>query len=135
MITMVGVGIEKPYPVVQATVTGVKFVSAFVSVTNVIFAYTGHVAFFAFISELEKPEDFPKALFLLQAIDMTLYLVVSVVVYAYTGKKVKSPALSSAGKTLEKVAYGVALPTIIVAGVIYMHVSLSSGLTLSLIHI
>lgn len=62
MITMIGLGIEQPDPVVQATVkTG--FASAFASVTKIIFAYAGHVAFFSFISELKNPNDFTKALF------------------------------------------------------------------------
>lgn len=108
---MIGVGIERPDPVVQATVkTG--FASAFQSVTNIIFAYAGHVAFFSFISELKNPKDFPKALFFLQAWDILLYIVVAIVVYRYTGSDVSSPALGSAGTVVKKVAYGIALPTV-----------------------
>ncbi|KAH9819890.1 N amino acid transport system protein, partial [Teratosphaeria destructans] len=122
IITMIGVGIEQPDPVVQATVT-VEFASAFASVTNIIFAYAGHVAFFSFISELRDPRDFPKALFFLQTCDIILYLVVAVVVYRYTGPDVASPALGSTGTTVKRVAYGIALPTIIIAGIIYAHVA------------
>ena len=123
MITMVGVGIEQPDPNIQATVSGIRFATAFVSVTNIVFAYIGHVAFFAFIAELRDPKEFPKALYVLQAVDISLYLIVSVVVYRFAGADVASPALGSTAIKVEKVAYGIALPTIIVAGVIYIHVA------------
>lgn len=103
MIAMIGLGIERPDPVVRATVTGVKFASAFSSVANIVsslfckhqackemltdssqvFAYQGHVAYFSFINELKNPRDFPKALCFLQTCSITLYLVVSVGQYRF----------------------------------------------------
>lgn len=88
-----------------------------------MFAYQGHVAFFSFISELKDPRDFPKALAALQIFDISLYLTVSVVVYRYAGTDVASPALGSTSKLISRIAYGVALPTIVIAAVIYIHVS------------
>ncbi|KAK5159266.1 hypothetical protein LTS14_002408 [Recurvomyces mirabilis] len=123
MITMIGVGITQPDPIIRATVHTTTFASAFASTTNIIFAYAGHVAFFSFISELKNPKDFPKALLLLQACDMTLYLVVAAVIYRYCGADVSSPALGSASLVVAKIAYGVALPTILIAGVIYANVA------------
>lgn len=80
MITMIGVGIERPgNGRVEATVH-TSLAKGFLAVTNIIFAYAGHVAFFSFISELKKPQEYPKALFLLQGVDTCMYLVVSVVV-------------------------------------------------------
>ena len=43
-------------------------------------------------------------------------------VYAYTGANTASPALGNTGVTLRKIAYGIALPTIVIAGVINGHV-------------
>ena len=71
---------------------------------------------------MKTPTDFPKALYALQIADSTLYLVIGVVVYAFTGPNAVSPALGNTGPTLRKVAYGVALPTIMIAGVINGHV-------------
>jgi amino acid permease len=76
------------------------------------FSTAGHVAFFSFISEFKNPKDFPKALFMLQICDISMYVVVGVVVYRYAGNKVSSPALGSAGKVVSKVAYGIAIPTV-----------------------
>lgn len=111
-VTMIAVGIDpKPNLHLEATRT-VGFSAAFLSVTNIVFAYAGHVAFFSFISEFRDPREFPKALFLLQATDVTMYLVVAVVIYRYTGAEVASPALGSASNVVMKVAYGIALPTV-----------------------
>ncbi|KAF7513417.1 hypothetical protein GJ744_009838 [Endocarpon pusillum] len=101
----------------------VAFHQAFLAVTNIVFAYAGHVAFFTFISELRKPEDFPKALCLLQGCDVAMYVITAVVIYHFAGDQVKSPALDSAGPLIRKVAYGVAIPTIVVAGVVNGHVA------------
>ena len=123
VITMAGVGVQRPgQGMLDATVQS-SLHEAFLAVANIIFAYAGHVAFFSFISELKKPEEYPKALFLLQASDTSLYLLVAGIVYGYGGKEVASPALGSTGPLLSKIAYGIALPTIVIAGVINGHVA------------
>ena len=111
LITMIAIGIERPNPVVQAT-TKVKFATAFLSVSDIVFAYAGHVAFFSFISELKDPKDFTKALFMLQGWDISMYIVASIVIYRYGGPHVESPALGSTSSTVSKVGYGIALPTV-----------------------
>lgn len=64
------------------------------------------------MAELKDPKEFPKALALLQSIDMTLYIVAAVVIYRYTGVDVASPALGSAGPLISRISYGIALPTV-----------------------
>ncbi|KAF2169582.1 hypothetical protein M409DRAFT_64669 [Zasmidium cellare ATCC 36951] len=121
-ITLIAVAIEKPGRRVDATVT-TDFASAFSSAMNICFAYAGHMAFFSFISEMKKPEDFPKALAGLQISDISLYIITAVVIYTYAGPDVASPALGSTTPVVKKVAYGIALPTIVIAGVIYANVA------------
>ncbi|THG98973.1 hypothetical protein EW026_g3292 [Hermanssonia centrifuga] len=140
LITMIGVGVVGHQGAVVVT-SHLNFANGFLAVTDIvrnfpfrvnpcidsdiiiqIFAYAGHVAFFTFIAEMKKPEDFAKALYALQIADTTLYLIVGIVVYAYTGSNAVSPALGNTGHTLRRVAYGVALPTIMIAGVINGHV-------------
>ena len=124
-IAMIGVGVSNP-----AAATGgfhatesASFPEAFLAVTNIVFAFAGHVAFFSFISEMKNPADFPKALVTLQVADTGLYFVVAMVIYAYGGTMVDSPALGTAGDVVGKVAWGMAVPTIIIAGIIYGHVA------------
>ncbi len=61
---------------------------------------------------MRTPADYPKTLFFLQGMDTTLYTVAAIVIYVYGGPDVLSPALSSAGPLMSKVAYGVAIPTV-----------------------
>lgn len=132
MITMIGVSITKPgmklvngHEVLEVRLwprEGLSFQGGFLAVANMVFAYAGHVAFFTFISELKNPRDFPKALAFLQCSDISMYIITAVVVYYYAGDHVASPALDSASEVVKKVAYGVAIPTIVIAGVVNGHV-------------
>jgi hypothetical protein len=72
---------------------------------------------------MKDPREFHKALYTLQITDTILYTVTAVVIYVYTGDSVRSPALGSTSPLLAKVAYGIALPTIVIAGVINGHVA------------
>ncbi|TGO33331.1 hypothetical protein BHYA_0252g00120 [Botrytis hyacinthi] len=125
IITMISVGVrapaEKTYSLWPKKDLSLR--EAFLSVTNIVFAYAGHIAFFTFISELRTPSDFPKSLATLQIIEIALYLLSSILIYIYTGTSISSPALLSAGPFLSKIAFGIAIPTIVIAGVIFGHVA------------
>ncbi|EAW15188.1 neutral amino acid permease [Aspergillus clavatus NRRL 1] len=121
-ICMIGVGIQHPGKKVMATVD-TDLVHGFAAVTNIVFAFSGHAAFFGIMAELKDPRDYPKALGLLQAVDISLYTIAATVIYVYGGADVSSPALGSASPIVSKVAYGMALPTIIIAGVINGHIA------------
>lgn len=112
IITMIGVGVQDHgYTTLQATVD-TNLYKAFSAVTNIVFAYCAHVAFFGLLAEMREPRDFPKALYMLQTFEIIFYTVAAVVIYYYAGQGVTSPALGSAGPILKKVAYGIAIPTV-----------------------
>lgn len=123
IITMIGVGIQGQVAPMKDTIHTDLF-HAFTAVTNIVFAYCAHVAFFGLLAEMREPRDFPKALYMLQTFEIIFYTVAAVVIYYYAGQSVTSPALGSAGPVLKKVAYGIAIPTIIGAGVVNGHVGL-----------
>ena len=123
LVTMIGVGVEHPGPNMVAFTTETSLPQAFLAVTNIVFAYASHVAFFGFIAELRVEEDFPKALFLLQGVDVSLYLLVAAIIYWYAGPEVTSPALGSTSPLLQKISYGIAIPTIVISGVVNGHVA------------
>ncbi|KAJ5246146.1 hypothetical protein N7468_001129 [Penicillium chermesinum] len=107
MITMISVGVqEHPGRTIQATVD-TNLYTAFQAVSNIV-----------------APQDFKKSLFMLQGFEICLYLTASVVIYYYVGTDVKSPALTSAGPLMKKIAYGIAIPTIVGAGVVNGHIGL-----------
>ncbi|OQE22261.1 hypothetical protein PENSTE_c010G10280 [Penicillium steckii] len=125
LATMIALGIQNSAVTFSVTKTA-TLANAFISVCNIVFAYASHNTFFNMMAELEDPRQFPKALALLQSINISLYVVISLVIYRYAGDGVASPALGSTSPIASKVAYGLALPTIVIAGVIYGHVALKT---------
>lgn len=150
MITVVDVGIEKPIGSGSIELfRSLGFAPAFLAVTNISSAFckylptphqqaaqtqdtksdphrpaASHAIFFSVIAEFKNPDDWPKALAFLQITDTTLYIISAVIIYVYVGPDVPSPALSAAGTaTVRKVIWGIAIPTIAIAAVIYTHVA------------
>lgn len=114
LISMVAIGIQKPKGNTPLAVTTVlPFTDAFVSVSNIVFAYAGHSCFFGFLAEMKNPaKDWTKALIFLQVWDISLYIIAATVIYVFAGPDVTSPALGSAGPIVRKVAWGIAIPTV-----------------------
>jgi hypothetical protein len=108
---MIAVGIENPGSGVVA-VAKTDLYHGFSAVCNIVFAFSGHAAYFGLMAELKNPRDFTKSLCLLQGIDISLYLIASLVIYRYAGDDVTSPALGSASPLVAKICYGIALPTV-----------------------
>lgn len=124
MLTMIALGVQPRASLFDMKAFGEpKFPVAFNSISNIVFAYGGHVAWISFISELRDPREFPKALFLQQGMCGMLYTTAALVIYRFAGPNVASPALNSNGPIIRKVAWGIALPTIVIAGVIFAHVT------------
>ncbi|KAJ5157772.1 uncharacterized protein N7482_008872 [Penicillium canariense] len=123
IITMITAGVETKGHVVNEATTEVSFREGFLAITNIIFAYLAHVAYFGFMSETEDPRTFNKSLAMLQIIDTVLYLVSALLIYHYVGPNVKSPAISSLSPLMSKIAWGIAIPTTILSGVVLGHVA------------
>lgn len=123
---MIGVGINPPdkgsaYLITPSSQTSLAAGSS--AVSEMIIAFTGHIAYFHFLTEMRRPRDFPKALAMQQSIAISFYITVAVVIYYYAGQDVKSPALGSASPLIRKIAFGIAAPTIVIAGVINANVA------------
>lgn len=112
IVTMISIGVQAPDNVRNDITTDPTFVDAFLAVTNIVFAFIAHVSFFGIMSEMQDPAEFPKSLAMLQVVDTVMYIVTAMVIYCYAGPDVSSPALSSAGPLMKKVAYGLAIPTV-----------------------
>ncbi|TDZ16257.1 N amino acid transport system protein [Colletotrichum orbiculare MAFF 240422] len=124
-ITFIDVAIEKPIGRGSVDIfRSLGFSPAFLAVTNVAGAFSSHSIFFSVIAEFKNPDDWPKALAFLQITDTSLYLLSAVIIYVYAGPDVPSSALSAAGSvTIRKLIWGIAIPTIAIAAVIYAHVA------------
>lgn len=83
----------------------------------------GTSAFLPVMSEMKRPRDYNKAVYLCMGIVTASYLSFSLVVYRYCGQWVASPSLGSAGDVIKKVAYGVGLAGLLVSACLYVHVA------------
>ncbi|GAB0138044.1 hypothetical protein EsDP_00006291 [Epichloe bromicola] len=92
------------------------FAEAFIAITNICFAYSFSMCQFSFMDEMHTPADYVKSIWSLGLIEIFIYTITGAVVYAFVGVDVKSPSLLSAGHTLSKIAFGVALPVIFISG-------------------
>ncbi|GAC98566.1 amino acid transporter [Pseudozyma hubeiensis SY62] len=94
----------------------VDFLEGFLYVLNLFVSFGAIPSYLPIISEMRKPTDFRKSLFVLVAVQLVLYLVVGGVIYHNLGQYTSSPSLNSLSVTMSKIAYGLALPTILIAG-------------------
>lgn len=94
----------------------VTFAQAFIALCNIFFAYSFSISQFSFMDEMHTPTDYMKAIWTLGGIEIVIYTLTGALIYSFVGVDVKSPALLSAGHTVAKVAFGVALPVIFISG-------------------
>jgi len=94
---------------------------AFASLSSIVFAYAGTPAFFNIASEMREPRHYTRAVIICQSVMTAVYIAIGCVVYYFCGSYVASPALGSAGPTMKKVCYGLALPGLIVSTTLFVH--------------
>ncbi|RMJ04742.1 hypothetical protein CDV36_014587 [Fusarium kuroshium] len=98
------------------------FLDAISAVSSLVFAYAGTPAFFSIAAEMRDPRLYTRSLILCQSVVTVTYVVIGCVVYYFCGSYVATPALGSAGVTIKKVAYGIAIPGLIVSTTLTIHV-------------
>ncbi|KAJ5897266.1 hypothetical protein N7504_007554 [Penicillium tannophilum] len=114
-------GIVKTY---AFPLPGTTFVNCMNAVLNITFLWVPQILFPTFISEMERPQDFPKALAVLAVISAILFIVPPAIGFRYLGQYATAPAFGSLGVvSYKKASFGfVIVPTLII-GVIYANVS------------
>jgi hypothetical protein len=75
------------------------------------------------ISEMRRPQDYFKSLYLCMTWIVTSYMVIGLVMFRFAGKWLSTPALGSAGPTIKIVSYGLAIPGLIAGAMICVHIS------------
>ncbi|GLI78081.1 hypothetical protein PoHVEF18_006380 [Penicillium ochrochloron] len=123
-ITIIATGIQgRNSPGGLATVAwsaypkeNVTFTEAYVAIGDIVFAYSFATCQFSFMEEMHTPTDFTKSIWVLGLIEIIIYTVTGATIYAFVGPGVQSPAILSAGTTISRIAFGVALPVIFISG-------------------
>ncbi|KAI1076600.1 transmembrane amino acid transporter protein-domain-containing protein [Whalleya microplaca] len=121
IVAMAGAGALPVDPGNVSIAVTTEFTSAFVSITNPVFAYAGHYIFFILISEMKRPQDAMKAAWTLQIVATTFYIAFAVVTYWYVGPGVSSPSLLSLSPLWSKISFGLAIPNFFIGGSLYSH--------------
>ncbi|ORY27871.1 transmembrane amino acid transporter protein-domain-containing protein [Naematelia encephala] len=102
---------------------GTTWVDCLNAVLNITFLWVPQILFPTFINEMERPQDFPKALAALAILSFVLFLVVPIVGFRYLGQYAKAPSFGSLLEHYKKGSFAfVIVPTVVIA-VIYANVS------------
>ncbi|WFD21687.1 hypothetical protein MEQU1_000342 [Malassezia equina] len=93
-----------------------RFLDGVLGVTNVFVSFGAIPAYLPVIAEMKQPKDFHRSLNLLIIVSFIMYTIVGCIMNYNLGQFTTSPSLGSLSKIMIKVSYGLALPTILVAG-------------------
>jgi hypothetical protein len=96
----------------------ITFASAFLSVTNLLFAYSYGLVQFSFMDEMHTPTDYLKSTCAIGTIEIFIYTLTGALIYAFVGDEVRSPALLSTSPLISRITFGIALPVIFISGAI-----------------
>eukprot|EP00871_Galdieria_phlegrea_P005725 jgi/Galph1/63/GphlegSOOS_G4849.1 len=93
------------------TIVGDSFVNGVIAMTDILFAFAGHLIFHEFMAEMKEIRDFPKALFVSQLVGYVFCMFTAAFVYAYLGNSgiLKSPVNLSLPHDALRNAIGVVL--------------------------
>jgi len=104
-------------------VAGVTWVDCLNAVLNITFLWVPQILFPTFIAEMERPQDFPKALAGLAILSFVLFIIVPIVGYRYLGQYAEAPSFGSLQPKYKKASFAFVIVPTIVIGVIYCNVS------------
>jgi hypothetical protein len=123
-------GYNGDYPTVGPVKTyafpleGTTWVACMNAVLNITFLWVPQILFPTFISEMERPQDFPKALAVLGGLSAFLFVVPPAIGFRYLGQYSTAPAFGSLGPVVyKKASFAFVIVPTIVIGVIYANVS------------
>jgi len=103
---------------------GTTFVAAMNAVLNISFLWVPQILFPTFISEMTRPQDFPKSLAVLAAMSSVLFVVPPAIGFRYLGQYATAPAFGSLGPVVyKKASFAFVIVPTLVIGVIYANVS------------
>jgi len=100
------------------------FINGFNAALNITFLFVGQILYPSFIAEMERPQDFPKALAALTGMELILFMVTSAVGYFYMGQYSTAPLVGSLSQPwARKAAFAFVLPPTLIIGSIYSNVA------------
>ncbi|CAR21390.1 KLTH0B00836p [Lachancea thermotolerans CBS 6340] len=103
---------------------GTTFVQGMGAFLNIVYTFVGQITYPQFISEMQRPAEFRKVLYIVTTCEIVIFTLAGVIIYVYVGNEYMSaPAFGSLTRTFKIIAFSFAVPTIIFAGSLYSNVS------------
>jgi len=112
-----------PYELGFYAIAYPTFAAGMTAACSIFVSSCGCPGYIPVIAEMRKPKDFKKSAIIVAVLVGSIYLSFSMVMYRWCGQWIASPSLGSAGPLLKKVAYGIALPSLVVSAGIFNHTS------------
>ncbi|EEQ37802.1 hypothetical protein CLUG_01925 [Clavispora lusitaniae ATCC 42720] len=103
---------------------GTTYVQGMSALLNIVYTFVGQITYPSFISQMKKPRDFKKALYIVTLAELIVFALTGSIVYVYVGNEyMVAPAFGSLTGNYKKIAFSFALPTIVFLGGLYSNVS------------
>lgn len=103
---------------------GTTYLQGMIALLNIVYTFVGQITYPSFISQMRRPQDFKKALYIVTLAELILFALAGSIIYVYVGNAyMTAPAFGSLTGNYKKVAFSFALPTIIFLGGLYSNVS------------
>lgn len=124
LIVMISLGIAGPHTqdggVTLRAFGNSPFSQTTSAFLNVAFAFSGNQAFPTVLAEMKNPSrDFPRAVTIEKCITTSIYILVAVVCYCFSGNRITSPAIGTAPEIPAKVAYGIIFVSLLGTGLVF----------------
>ncbi|EDK40537.1 hypothetical protein PGUG_04635 [Meyerozyma guilliermondii ATCC 6260] len=103
---------------------GTTYVAAMEAFLNIVYTFVGQITYPSFISQMKRPKDFKKALYVVTLLELITFALAGSIVYVYVGNAyMTAPAFGSLKTLYKKISFSFALPTILFLGALYGNVS------------
>ncbi|KAI1867018.1 hypothetical protein JX265_007594 [Neoarthrinium moseri] len=110
-----------PYELGWSAIAYPTFAAGMTASATIFISSAGGPGFLPVIAEMKNPKDYKRAVVICGFVVGAVYLSFSEVIYRWCGAWVASPSLGSAGPLLKKVAFGLALPSLIISAALFNH--------------
>lgn len=103
---------------------GTTYVAGMEAFLNIVYTFVGQITYPSFISQMKRPKDFKKALYVVTLLELITFALAGSIVYVYVGNAyMTAPAFGSLQTVYKKISFSFALPTILFLGALYGNVS------------
>lgn len=103
---------------------GTTFTAGFNAFLNINYTYVGQILIPSYVDDMNRPEDFPKALYLCTILEIVLFTIGGSIGYYLIGDQfMVSPAYGALVEPYVKAVAAFTMPTLVIVGVLYANIT------------